>query len=483
MRRLWILLFWVSVGCGGEVSTSLALDNTNQESGAGQQPEAPDASPPASSQDTNNDNNNTPAPPPDDSTPDPEPEPEPSEGEIQIGDPAPPGPPPELDPGHPLRDLPPVERLMTESLVGSVTVLQWLPDSDSLQFAYAIGGRKVMSQLTDEERLEHVHPWSVWRFSERAQGPVAWQAVALPSGDRSVFWGENRLCKTSMVNGDIWCHWNLKKSSERNIRLPGTVGEHRDLCADSDSPTARVVVGDGSVDERCFEVHDHPYGSHAGAVDWVEAGDGKQYWVLKQGIALAGSGIFLFDPNNPEPSDGEHGTGYLTLINSRCESEDCAEHVVTDVALAPDDATLYFATGAYGHSKAETGALWHAPILADGRLGPHSVLVGSIPRARGITTDQVGNIYVASEDRVRVYNPAGQIIGEIVLPEVEVDKEWTALDVEFGGAFRNVLYIGFGHDRRSSELIDRGRFTRGGLFRVPLKVEGSWASRFGFSVP
>jgi len=76
-------------------------------------------------------------------------------------------------------------------------------------------------------------------------------------------------------------------------------------------------------------------------------------------------------------------------------------------------------------------ATWKYTINGDGSLGNKTLFAPS--GSDGLTIDARGNIYLTS-GKVLIYNPEGEKIGEIALPE-------TPTNVCFGGNKRNVLFI------------------------------------------
>ena len=76
-------------------------------------------------------------------------------------------------------------------------------------------------------------------------------------------------------------------------------------------------------------------------------------------------------------------------------------------------------------------ATWKYTINADGSLGNKTLFAPS--GSDGLTIDARGNIYLTA-GRVLIYNPEGEKIGEIALPEAPTN-------VCFGGKKRNVLFI------------------------------------------
>lgn len=76
-------------------------------------------------------------------------------------------------------------------------------------------------------------------------------------------------------------------------------------------------------------------------------------------------------------------------------------------------------------------ATWKYTISADGSLGNKTLFAPS--GSDGMTIDEQGNIYLTA-GRVLVFNPEGQKIGEIELPEGPTN-------LCFGGKKRNILFI------------------------------------------
>lgn len=76
-------------------------------------------------------------------------------------------------------------------------------------------------------------------------------------------------------------------------------------------------------------------------------------------------------------------------------------------------------------------ATWKYTINGDGSLGNKTLFAPS--GSDGLTIDARGNIYLTA-GKVLIYNPEGEKIGEIALPE-------TPTNVCFGGEKRNVLFI------------------------------------------
>jgi gluconolactonase len=98
------------------------------------------------------------------------------------------------------------------------------------------------------------------------------------------------------------------------------------------------------------------------------------------------------------------------------------------LALSPDEKTLYV-------DDTEAGLVRKFPVQLDGSLGPPTIFVPSTGGGGdGMAMDDAGNLYVATNAGVTVYQPDGTPWGTISLPEVPSN-------CAFGGPDRKTLYI------------------------------------------
>jgi gluconolactonase len=155
--------------------------------------------------------------------------------------------------------------------------------------------------------------------------------------------------------------------------------------------------------------------------------------------------IWFTDPSygflqgfRPEPEAGDHvyrfdpRKGRLAVV---------ADSFVkpNGIAFSPHEQTLYVTdSGANQEPGSFHPTLPHHVVafdLRDGRhLGPARLFAVTNPGfPDGLKVDAVGRVYASSSSGVQVFNPAGDLIGEIHLPG--------AVNFCFGDPGRNVLYI------------------------------------------
>jgi gluconolactonase len=106
----------------------------------------------------------------------------------------------------------------------------------------------------------------------------------------------------------------------------------------------------------------------------------------------------------------------------RVVSRDC--ELPNGVALAPNQQKLY---------AAETAGqkIWVYEIAGDGTLRDGRVF--ALARARGLKTDELGNVWVTEDHSIAVFDAHGLRLGEMHLPEDPSNCAW-------GDGFRN-LYV------------------------------------------
>ena len=162
-------------------------------------------------------------------------------------------------------------------------------------------------------------------------------------------------------------------------------------------------------------------------------------------VVKSDGSVWFTDPSygwlqgfRPEPEAGDHvyrydpGSGRLTVVADSFEKPN-------GIAFSPDEQTLYVTdSGANQEPGSFHPGLPHHIVafeLRDGRhLGPGRLFAVTNPGfPDGLKVDLRGRVYASSWRGVQVFNPAGDLIGEIHLPG--------AVNFAFGGPGGNVLYI------------------------------------------
>lgn len=172
--------------------------------------------------------------------------------------------------------------------------------------------------------------------------------------------------------------------------------------------------------------------------------DGKKFnspndlWIDPKG------GVYFTDPRyggrEGMEQDGEH-VYYLTPSGRQ------VWRVIGDMVRpngvigTPDGKILYVAD--HGDNK-----IWAYSIQSDGTLADKRLFAPE--GSDGMTLDSEGNVYLTNKI-VAVYNPAGQRIETIVIPEEPAN-------VAFGGSTRQILFI----------------TARTSLYAIPMRVRGAY---------
>jgi len=105
------------------------------------------------------------------------------------------------------------------------------------------------------------------------------------------------------------------------------------------------------------------------------------------------------------------------------------------LAFSPDESTLYVAESGRSHDPDVSPHILAFPVEADGRLGrgrAFAEVTQGLPD--GFRVDLDGNVWTSAGQAVECFDPAGNLLGRIKLPEV-------AANVTFGGPRRNRLFI------------------------------------------
>ena len=381
----------------------------------------------------------------------------PSEGPVDGSpDAAPsPGPPPILDPTHPLPGAANPQRVLPTELTQSYQQLHWLPQYRSLAVTVSVGGRSYA------EELDGSHAYRLWVVEGLNQNPSARELMQFPTPSHTRPQGETNWCAWSFSWNSYWCQHNFKKADERilNVSVDEATGAPERVRT---YPLWRGLL-------------------HEDAMDFIDLADRTGFWTIakrkQEGLLVR------------MPSDFAEGDE-LELV---FEGRDVGIPHVHGVAVSPNEEHLYVTAGNYDNP--DDGRVYRLRIEPDRSLSAPEILVGGIPRARDLTVDEGGNIYVASGFNVAVFTPSGDTLGVIemvtdsaYLDEVEENRygaRYTILGVTFGGDYGNVLYAAVGYDTRGDEFVNvgRGPHILGGVWRVELQARGGWISQHGLELP
>ncbi|MDP9034434.1 MAG: SMP-30/gluconolactonase/LRE family protein [Myxococcota bacterium] len=169
-------------------------------------------------------------------------------------------------------------------------------------------------------------------------------------------------------------------------------------------------------------------------------------------LALRSDGtIYFSDPDYQAPSTRPQlktrlyrvapGTNAVTVVDDTLSEPN-------GVTFSLDEKTLFVTT---------PGGIHKYSVMADGSVGPSSVMMPVVSSGDGMTLDCAGNLYVATPTAIVVLSPSGSEIGRIpVTAGVQ-----SATNVAFGGADHKTLYI-----------TALGSGTQKGLLQIALATPG-----------
>lgn len=105
------------------------------------------------------------------------------------------------------------------------------------------------------------------------------------------------------------------------------------------------------------------------------------------------------------------------------------------LAFSPDERTLYVADSGRSHGADRPHHVRAFPVSSDGVMGKGSVFAEIEPGIPdGLRVDEAGRVWISAADGVHCYEPGGELIGKILVPE-------PVANLCFGGPRRNRLFI------------------------------------------
>ncbi len=164
--------------------------------------------------------------------------------------------------------------------------------------------------------------------------------------------------------------------------------------------------------------------------------EGTRYNAPNDLVVDKTGGIYFTDPRFRAPQPLPQGNEAVYYRSAAGEVSRLLDNLKAPngIILSPDQKTLY----AIPSMQKD---MWKYPVNSPGKLGEGSIFCElSQPNGKnnsggdGVSIDEKGNLYIASELGVQIFNPEGKILGIIKFPEQPAN-------VTFGGPDMKTLYV------------------------------------------
>jgi gluconolactonase len=164
--------------------------------------------------------------------------------------------------------------------------------------------------------------------------------------------------------------------------------------------------------------------------------EGKRFNAPNDLVVDKSGGIYFTDPHFRAPEPLPQGTTavYYRAANGKVTRLLDDLKAPNGVILSPDEKTLYVIPSMQSEMMAY-------PVESPGKLGQGKLFCTlkqkdgqSGSGGDGLTVDTQGNLYITTGLGLQVYDPEGQLLGIIELPEQPAN-------VTFGGKKNNILYV------------------------------------------
>ncbi|MEJ2567823.1 MAG: SMP-30/gluconolactonase/LRE family protein, partial [candidate division WOR-3 bacterium] len=164
--------------------------------------------------------------------------------------------------------------------------------------------------------------------------------------------------------------------------------------------------------------------------------NGNRYNAPNDLVVDKNGGIYFTDPlfRAPQPLPQEKQAVYYISNNGKVTLLLEIPEAPNGIILSPDEKTLYVISSMQKD-------MWAYPVISPGELGEGSIFC-ELSQAKGkdnsggdgVSIDSKGNLYIASELGVQIFNLEGKLLGIIKFPEQPAN-------VTFGGPNMKTLYV------------------------------------------